>query len=498
MAIRIAMLENRLSYFWFLNTYTDEGDPVLADPQFSLDLPFTPFDKDDEIEAMNVKARALISTCCRDILTVGTRQPSRMLDGVSGDEFELDRLANLAPRDTFVTFTHRTVFDFLRTPEMHRLLSEHVPPHFEDRIVAVHLELAQWKLAEPGRSLSAGGCGIALCEMLGYGASAEDAHLKLPGKLASVVEDLAIYYLERTENQAFSSTSTSGLLADNVKRLVCHLARYDLYTFVSKVTKADQSVVYVSWQAVPKEANPTGHLPRSFSKDRPPILLLPPSLASNESLSNNQRLREDGNGPHALHLQERALFDGLKLKNLYKKYKKKGKELRCVLEGTKVTSTPWTDYGALETWGWQLTEDEEAGDYSHVQKQCTGVDLGDLSAGTSVTWDHIETTEHTSNGKQVPYYATNAEYINVFFPAAGVIMANVNYGPGYKTSQGLGSLDPWPKDAPLPKIKQWSDVVALTWLHLTTTTTGSHQAENLRWLFRRIIRNDDTQNVIGR
>lgn len=35
--------------------------------------------------------------------------------------------------------------------------------------------------------------------------------------------------------------------------------------------------------------------------------------------------------------------------------------------------------------------------------QCTGVDLGDLSAGTSVTWDHIETTEHTSNGKQVPY-----------------------------------------------------------------------------------------------
>ncbi|KAI6821977.1 hypothetical protein KC367_g3251 [Hortaea werneckii] len=257
------------------------------------------------------------------------------------------------------------------------------------------------------------------------------------------------------------------------------------------------AVVYVSWQAVPKEANPTGHLPRSFSKDRPPILLLPPSLASNESLSNNQRLREDGNGPHALHLQERALFDGLKLKNLYKKYKKKGKELRCVLEGTKVTSTPWTDYGALETWGWQLTEDEEAGDYSHVQKQCTGVDLGDLSAGTSVTWDHIETTEHTSNGKQVPYYATNAEYINVFFPAAGVIMANVNYGPGYKTSQGLGSLDPWPKDAPLPKIKQWSDVVALTWLHLTTTTTGSHQAENLRWLFRRIIRNDDTQNVIG-
>ncbi|KAI7549570.1 hypothetical protein KC317_g14531 [Hortaea werneckii] len=228
MAIRIAMLENRLSYFWFLNIYTDEGDPILANPQFSLDHPFTPFDTDDEIEDMNVKARALISTCCRDILTVGTRQPSRMLDGVSGDEFEFDRLADLAPRDTFVTFTHRTVFDFLQTPEMHRLLSEHVPPHFEDRMVAVHLEIAQWKLADPGRSLSAGGCGIGLCEMLGYGASAGDAHLKLPGELASIVENLAIAYLERTEDHAFSSSSTSELMADNVKRLVCHLARYSI------------------------------------------------------------------------------------------------------------------------------------------------------------------------------------------------------------------------------------------------------------------------------
>ncbi|KAI7215798.1 hypothetical protein KC333_g5225 [Hortaea werneckii] len=248
MAIRMAMLENRLSYFWFLSIYTDEGDPVLANPRFSLDTYFTLFDNDDEIEAMNLKARALISTCCRDILTVGTRQPSRMLDGISGDEFELDRLANLPPRDTFVTFTHRTVFDFLQTPEMRRLLSEHMPPHFEDRIVAVHLEIAQWKLADRGRSLSAGGCGIALCEMLGYGASAGDAYLKLPGGLASIVENLAIAYLERTEGLSsfpFSSSSTlnstSALLAESVKRLISHLARYDLYTFASRVAEGDRS-----------------------------------------------------------------------------------------------------------------------------------------------------------------------------------------------------------------------------------------------------------------
>lgn len=129
------------------------------------------------------------------------------------------------------------------------------------------------------------------------------------------------------------------------------------------------AIVYVSWQAVAIEKNPNGQLSRSFSKDKPPTLLPPPSLLFNESFQDNQRLREDGNGADALHLQERALFDGIKPWILYKKYKKKGRDLRCVLEGTKATSTPWTDYGALETWGWQVTQDEESGDYSHVQEQ---------------------------------------------------------------------------------------------------------------------------------
>ncbi|KAI7374156.1 hypothetical protein KC336_g20269, partial [Hortaea werneckii] len=129
------------------------------------------------------------------------------------------------------------------------------------------------------------------------------------------------------------------------------------------------AIAYVAWQAVLTEENPTGQLRRSSSKDRPPILLPPTSLVFDQSLPINQGLREDVNVRDASRLQERALFDGLKLKNLYNKYKKKGKGLRCVLEGTKATSTPWTDYGALETWGWQLTEDDEAGDYSHVQKQ---------------------------------------------------------------------------------------------------------------------------------
>ncbi|KAI6837137.1 hypothetical protein KC340_g4499 [Hortaea werneckii] len=262
------------------------------------------------------------------------------------------------------------------------------------------------------------------------------------------------------------------------------------------------AIVYVAWHGVPIGQNPDQELLKHFSKDNAPIPPSPLSLVLNESLPNNEGHRAGDYVGIVFQLQERAFLDGLKLKNLYNKYKKKSKELRCVLEGTKATSTPWTDYAALETWGWHLTQDERLGDYSHVQKQCTGVDLGDLSAGKSIMWAHSKTTEQKTNGKQVTYHATNAEYTNVFFPAAGVILANVNYGPSYTTSHGQGAENPWPKDAPLPKIKQWSDIVALTWLHLTTTTTtttvGSHQTPtNLRWLFRRIIRNDDTQNVIG-
>lgn len=72
-------------------------------------------------------------------------------------------------------------------------------------------------------------------------------------------------------------------------------------------------------------------------------------------------------------------------------------------------------------------------------------------------------------------------------------MANTNYGPSYTTSHNQDAQHPWPPTAPLPKLRNWSDVVGLTWLHLAS----AEQARELRWVFRRIIRNDDTQSIIG-
>lgn len=129
------------------------------------------------------------------------------------------------------------------------------------------------------------------------------------------------------------------------------------------------AIVYVAWHGVSRGHDSDQEILKHLSKANSLILPSPLNLVFNESLPDNQDPRVDDYVGDASQLQERAFLDGLKLKNLYNKYKKKGKDLRCVLEGTKAAITPWTDYGALETWGWQLTQDERPGDYSHVQKQ---------------------------------------------------------------------------------------------------------------------------------
>lgn len=75
-----------------------------------------------------------------------------------------------------------------------------------------------------------------------------------------------------------------------------------------------------------------------------------------------------GNSNHTSpHLEERGIFDGRNLKKAYKEYKKKGRELRCVLDGQKTSSTPWTDYAKIEEWGWRLKKKEV--DYEYVQRR---------------------------------------------------------------------------------------------------------------------------------
>jgi len=74
-----------------------------------------------------------------------------------------------------------------------------------------------------------------------------------------------------------------------------------------------------------------------------------------------------------------------------------------------------------------------------------------------------------------------------------VIESKANYGPAYRAATGGTSVKKWPEGAPFPELRQWSDVIGLTWIHLT----NDQQSKNLRWMFRRQVRNDDGQDIIG-
>ena len=181
------------------------------------------------------------------------------------------------------------------------------------------------------------------------------------------------------------------------------------------------------------------------------------------------------------------------------KLQRKGAVLRCYLDGTGAApSTSWTSYSSLADWGWDLTRDD-AQNYDFVAAKLVGVDVGTLENGIKMSWVHARATNHmytdpkTGISSLQSFKPTNADFSNIFYPATGIILANSNYGPAYQIEAGLASQDPWPAASLVVKLRNWSDVTFLTWQSLTTP----EQRAGLRWIFRRIIRNKETQNIIG-
>ncbi|KAK4545410.1 hypothetical protein LTR36_002760 [Oleoguttula mirabilis] len=200
-------------------------------------------------------------------------------------------------------------------------------------------------------------------------------------------------------------------------------------------------------------------------------------------------------------LPERGLIGSIQLLRLYTQLQKKGAKLICLLYGTEPTATQWTDYSDLASWGWEVERSNNA-NFHCVAEACSGVDVGDLMNGIRMGWSHAQATSHMVNNPKggsvmTKYDATNALYNNVHWPADGVLVSVMNYGPSWTVGNHQGSVDPWKgtngKALPLPQLGQWSDVVFLTWKYLTTP----QQRANLRWVFRREIENDDTNNIIG-
>ncbi|KAK4508512.1 hypothetical protein PRZ48_002251 [Zasmidium cellare] len=149
----------------------------------------------------------------------------------------------------------------------------------------------------------------------------------------------------------------------------------------------------------------------------------------------------------------------------YKQAKKRGEKLLCALKkpsqaGAAVTSQ-WNRIEQLGEWGWvrEVDERDDEKDYSHVVKAATG--------GT---------------------------YTNIYYPHHGIILANDNYSPAHQASQNKGEKIPFKdshgKPLPLPALKQWSTVNALTYASLPSP-------QPLRYVLRRNIRNPATVEIVS-
>ncbi|KAM0699420.1 hypothetical protein Q7P36_001468 [Cladosporium allicinum] len=135
MALSIALTEGvTLSQYALLCKYTDTGVPWLVDPDFASNMPCTTITPTELTEIVR-KTINFLKVSCRDILNC--RMPTPREPGREWSAF----INDLPPVD----FVHRTVFDYLHTPEMQLLLAKHSPDHFKDVLFPRELDLAVCK-----------------------------------------------------------------------------------------------------------------------------------------------------------------------------------------------------------------------------------------------------------------------------------------------------------------------------------------------------------------
>ncbi|KAK4500413.1 hypothetical protein PRZ48_008602 [Zasmidium cellare] len=178
------------------------------------------------------------------------------------------------------------------------------------------------------------------------------------------------------------------------------------------------------------------------------------------------------------------------LESTYTKYLGKGCKLYSMLK--QETPAPPTSYLSsqdLRDWGWQTKRDhsdrrvnELIGSFAPALQELglgvTGADNVDL-----------QVTHEGPISKGGQYKPTQAKYHELYNPMQGAIIAYRNYGPAK-----YASLDKGWGDAPLPGLKQWSDVVYLSWADITTP----EERRGLKYVVRSSVQNQDTLDVVER
>ncbi|KAK3698739.1 hypothetical protein LTR37_016829 [Vermiconidia calcicola] len=205
-------------------------------------------------------------------------------------------------------------------------------------------------------------------------------------------------------------------------------------------------------------------------------------LASAEKSSNDVQ-----NEAHSKRVPEILL-------TTYQKLVKKGRYLWSILDNPDCgPKSRWINYAELDSWGWVRTEYPPVAGADKLGRFVDALNGRGLSTREEdyldISWDHKKTTRHYRTDLEPTY----GEYGNLFNPTQGVIIAYSNYSPAYKVSQrpkGQGDK------APLPELKQWSDIIFLTWKDLVADSPA--QAKGLRYVLRHNVLNGDTKEIVSK
>ncbi|KAK6428445.1 hypothetical protein LTR95_015413, partial [Oleoguttula sp. CCFEE 5521] len=182
----------------------------------------------------------------------------------------------------------------------------------------------------------------------------------------------------------------------------------------------------------------------------------------------------------------------------YQDYTAKGQRLLCNFDDPEGDlQTPWTDYAAIESWGWTKSPSFVRGGTSaraekfHDFFKKHGFNMQNSPQGNNleVQYKHDRTTTHDG----VQYPATGGEFTDTYNVKDGVLIASVNFGPLQAGKGWRGRNARFPPGGAVTKLKNWSDGIYLTWKSMTNEQTRS----NLKFVIRQSVVNEDTLSVIA-
>lgn len=227
MVLKIASLAPlcSISDFTLVFQYTDSGVSWLTDPNFCSTLPCSTCTL-DELEDIIQKTAQRLNGCCRDLITCSSwcRPPViGVYDTVCTGRYHTAG---------FIKFTHRTIFDFLHTPEMQSTLERHIPKHFMEDSFQDQLRIAACKLALTDENAR---------HSVFY--PWQKLSLSIRGKLggryshlAAITEEVALHQFETlTKSVALPVSPRQWLSEDVCTSLSIELSAYGLFSFTDTV-----------------------------------------------------------------------------------------------------------------------------------------------------------------------------------------------------------------------------------------------------------------------